>query len=50
MTTETYIPTPEQIAEACREIQATWTDEERQRRAVGSGVVEWEVPRGPIGE
>lgn len=27
-----YLPTPEQIAEDCRRIQAEWTDKEREKR------------------
>ncbi|HWL11172.1 MAG TPA: hypothetical protein VNQ76_22375 [Planctomicrobium sp.] len=30
-----YQPTPEEIREACREIQAEWTESERARRARG---------------
>jgi len=30
-----YIPTPEEIAIACLEIQKGWTDEERELRARG---------------
>lgn len=29
-----HLPTPEQIAEACKAIQATWTPEERRKRAM----------------
>lgn len=32
-----YEPSPEQIAEACRAIQAIWSDDERLRR--GRGVI-----------
>ena len=31
-------PTPEQIAELCREIRSTWSSAERQRRSVGAEV------------
>lgn len=31
-----YIPTQEQIALACAQIQSTWTDEERDARRRGS--------------
>jgi hypothetical protein len=27
-----YLPTPDEIAARCREIQATWSDDERLRR------------------
>ena len=30
-----YLPTPRQIALACRQIQARWSPEERERRFVG---------------
>lgn len=35
-----YIPTPDEIERACREIRAGWTDLEYRRRYVGS-----ETPR-----
>jgi hypothetical protein len=28
-----YMPSPEEIADATRRLQSTWTDEERERRA-----------------
>ena len=31
-----YLPTPDEIAEACRRIQMEWTPEERMRRTMGS--------------
>lgn len=36
-------PTPEQIREACREIQSEWTDDDRQRRQVYKPTA-WQVP------
>lgn len=30
-----WCPTPEQIAKTCAEIQATWTDDERESRKIG---------------
>lgn len=33
-TTEIYEPTPEEIAAACARIQETWTELEREQRAV----------------
>lgn len=49
---DVYQPDHETIRRECEAIQATWTDEERQRRIVGGptnreiarGVGVWEVP------
>jgi hypothetical protein len=30
-----YQPTPQEIREACAQIQAEWSDEERDKRAIG---------------
>lgn len=38
-----WVPTPEEIAAACAEIQAEWTDEEREKRWVGKGTEPFEV-------
>ena len=35
-------PSPEEIRKLCGEIQATWTEEERRQRVVGS-LYSWEV-------
>lgn len=32
-----YIPSPEEIAAACREIQASWTYHEERMRILGRG-------------
>ena len=37
-------PTPEEIAEACRRIRATWTDREHVKRAHGEQPDPYEVP------
>ena len=37
-----YSPTPEQIAEACAEIQAGWSDTQRELRGEGPSV--WALP------
>lgn len=34
--TAEYMPTPDEIAAACKEIQSTWTDGERERRRVAA--------------
>lgn len=34
---EHYLPSPEEIASECEEIQAEWSDQERRRRLVGKG-------------
>lgn len=39
-----YIPTPEQIAEACAEISSGWSDAERKRRRPAEGCDELELP------
>ena len=39
-----YCPTPAEIKAACEEIQAEWSDEERERRCVGPGRQAWVVP------
>jgi hypothetical protein len=31
----TYLPTPEEIREACQEIQAGWSEADQRRRATG---------------
>ncbi|WP_437193893.1 hypothetical protein [Planctomicrobium sp. SH527] len=33
--TDIYLPTPEEIQEACRSIQSEWTESERARRSRG---------------
>jgi hypothetical protein len=40
-----YIPTPEQIREGCRLIQATWSEAEEQRRNTRPAR-EWQPPEG----
>jgi len=35
------VPTPDEIRRACQRIQATWTEEERRRRA--TGIVDAEI-------
>ncbi len=47
-----YIPTPEQIGEACDEIQAGWTDEDRSQRRRGVRVLHSHLrpPEGMIEE
>lgn len=37
-----YLPTPEEIRAACREIQSEWTEEEEDRRRAKQ--VPWAVP------
>lgn len=37
-------PTPEEIAERSAAIRATWSDEEREKRAGGPGPVRWQMP------
>lgn len=37
-------PTPAEIEAMCLELQSTWSDEERRRRAVGSGHERWTIP------
>lgn len=40
-----FLPTPEEIAEACRQIKSEWSaEEERKRRAVTCQRQEWQVP------
>lgn len=40
-----YLPSPEEIAAACREIQAEWTESERRRRAgLADGSPSWRAP------
>jgi len=39
-----YIPTLEEIAEACAEIQKNWSEEERRERAGGFRRIEWFPP------
>jgi hypothetical protein len=41
-----YTPSPDEIAAACREIQATWTahDEEQRKQKAGTMAAEWTVP------
>ncbi|MEW4490240.1 hypothetical protein AB1L42_19300 [Thalassoglobus sp. JC818] len=38
-------PTPAEIRERCKEIQAGWTAEERERRWVGGAREDWTVPQ-----
>lgn len=38
-----YLPTPEEIAEGCRLIQAEWTEAERRRRGAWM-FSSWTVP------
>ena len=38
-----YLPTPEEIAAACREIRAEWSEEEEERRRAKH--VPWAVPQ-----
>jgi hypothetical protein len=40
-------PTPKEIADICRKIQAEWSDRERKRRA-GEGPPKWRVPKVKI--
>jgi hypothetical protein len=44
MRPETAPPTPEEIAAACREIQAEWSPRERDRRCTALRTVRWQVP------
>ncbi len=46
---DAYNPTPNEIAEACRKIQATWDEQEFKRRAgvVASQTSRW-LPPGPL--
>jgi hypothetical protein len=39
-----YLPTEEEIREKCLAFQATWSDEERERRRVGQSNPQYEVP------
>ena len=40
-----YLPTPDEIAEACRQIQSEWSDHERyQRTSAHEGRITWSVP------
>lgn len=39
-----YTPTPEQIRQACSEIQETWSEEERLQRAGLNRPTPWNVP------
>lgn len=34
----------ERIRRVCLEIQESWTDEEREKRYVGEGIIEWNPP------
>ena len=43
-----YLPTPADIAEACRLIQAGWSEEEERSRRVFRGGQSWSVPE--VGE
>lgn len=38
------MPSPDDIAEQCRQIRAGWTPEEFERRAAGFGRQAWKVP------
>jgi len=38
-------PTPEELAQRALEVQAKWTESEREQRYRGSGRREWKVPR-----
>jgi len=38
-----YEPTPEEIAAATAEIQAGWSDKERQRRSELAGRIPWRI-------
>lgn len=40
-----WLPTPEEIAASCAEIQAEWSDEERDRRAAWAVPLRYEFPR-----
>jgi len=39
-----YMPTPGEIRRACEEIQATWSPQERTKRARGMRAVCWTAP------
>lgn len=39
-----YEPTPEEIRQRCLEIQETWTEAERLKRAGTSKPQEWQAP------
>jgi len=39
-----YIPNPEEIRAACREIRESWTPEQRRQRQVQPDTVPWNVP------
>lgn len=39
-----YLPTQAEIADACRAIQSTWSEEEREERRTAVRPVPWEVP------
>ena len=42
---DVYCPSPEEIAEACREIRKGWSEQEHRRRAVGIALEPYTVPR-----
>ncbi|MBR9802802.1 hypothetical protein GYB59_14435 [bacterium] len=44
-----YVPTPEQIEEACRQIRAEWSLRELKRREPGGKPVRWTVPEVELG-
>lgn len=45
-----YVPTPEEIREACAEIQSTWSPQEYRLRALGHGLTEYETAAYTIPE
>lgn len=48
--TPEFTPTPSQIRQACREIQARWTPVERARRAMASESPPWMIPIIPLAD
>jgi len=48
---ERFLPSPEEIAAACQQIQSEWSPEqERGRRVFGAQREEWAVPRVIVGQ
>ena len=41
---EASIVMDNRIQRVCREIQESWTDEEREKRFVGDAIVQWDTP------
>ena len=45
-----YDPTPEEIAAACAEIRAGWSEGEKQRRSAWAVCEPWEAPEVEVDE